>query len=84
MNPLKNIRKTLENAVFKAFSRVFVLVEIWGRILCIFYQFFAFLKLPQTPLLSHLEVFYYFIDLTKIRRFFENRVKIVYGFIRFC
>jgi hypothetical protein len=30
MNPLKNKRKTLENAVFKAFSRVFALVEMGG------------------------------------------------------
>lgn len=30
MNPLKNIRKTLENAVLKAFSRVFTLVEVTG------------------------------------------------------
>ena len=30
MNPLKNERKTLENAVFKAFSRVFALVGATG------------------------------------------------------
>lgn len=30
MNPLKNKRKTLENAVFKAFSRVFALVGATG------------------------------------------------------
>jgi len=30
MNPLKSIRKTLENAVFKAFSRIFALVEVTG------------------------------------------------------
>lgn len=30
MNPLKNIRKTLENAVFKAFSRVSALVGATG------------------------------------------------------
>ena len=53
----------------------------FGHILSVFMSFLTYCKRRCYRIY---EGFCYFVGLTEIRRFFENRVKIVYGFIRFC
>ena len=74
----KNPWKRLFISIFKDFCVGGDMGKNFRHILSVFMSFLTYCKRRCYRIY---EGFCYFVGLTEIRRFFENRVKIVYGFI---